>query len=229
MYICICMYISRSIFELGQEASGGDERVRTTGRPPIAPSRPGWLDRGASIGKSRPSRSTEALRATKVDRKGRPRRSETRFSTIPGRFSGRFSVFFEVAVGERLDSHREGPNLCFCWQAWYETHISHFAKKTENRRKSLKNRSDGASRTSHTKKHRFFRSRTRPGVDFGRLGALPDAPGRPFWRPAAPLGTLRALPGRAGDAPRCSQDAPESPPGCSWAPWGVPRGSQDRF
>ena len=48
-------------------------------------------------------------------------------------------MFFEVATRERLDSQREVPNLCFCWQAWYETGISHFANKKkmkikENRR-----------------------------------------------------------------------------------------------
>ena len=43
--------------------------------------------------KSRSSRSTEELRATKVDREGRPSVPETRFSTILGRFGSRFSCF----------------------------------------------------------------------------------------------------------------------------------------
>ena len=68
----------------------------------------------------------------------------------------------------------------------------HKFRSLRNRRKSSKNRSDDASRTSRAKKTRFFRSRTRLGVDFGRLGALPDAPGCPCWCPGAPLGTLRA-------------------------------------
>ena len=102
-------------------------------------------------------------------------------------------------------------------------------RKTENRPKLMKNRSDDASRTRSAKKTRFFRSRTRLGGDSGRLGALPGAPGRPFWRPGAPLATLRALPRRAGDAPGRSQDAPETPSGRSWTPRGVRRGSRERF
>ena len=85
-------------------------------------------------------------------------------------------------------------------------------RKTENRRKSTKNRSDNASRTHSAEKTRFFRSRTRLGVDFGLLGMLPGAPGRPFWRPGGPLATLRTLSRRAGDAPRRSRDAPETLP-----------------
>ena len=107
---------------------------------------------------------------------------------------------------------------------------THFAvcEKDGNRRKSSTNRSDDASRTSRAKKTRFFRSRARLGVNFGRLGALPDAPGRPCWRPGAPLETLRAFPGRAGDTPRRSRDAPETPSGRSWSTRGVPRGSRDQ-
>ena len=64
-------------------------------------------------------------------RKGCPSGPETRFSTILGRFWKQFWWFFEVALRERLDSQREGPNLCFGWQAWYETHISHFARNPQ--------------------------------------------------------------------------------------------------
>ena len=107
----------------------------------------------------------------------------------------------------------------------------HFAlcEKTENRQKSTKNRSDDASRTRSAKKTRFFRPRMRLGINFGLLGALPDAPGRPFWRPGAPLGTIRTLPQRAGDAPGRSRDPPETPSGRSWKPWCVPRGSRNDF
>ena len=44
-----------------------------------------------------------------------------------------------------------------------------------------------------TQETEFFLSRTRLGVDFGRLGTLPGAPGYPFWRPGSSLATLRAL------------------------------------
>ena len=134
--------------------------------------------------------------------------------------------------------------LCFCWPAWYETDISLFAKKPKIDENRWKNRSDNASRTRSAKKTRFFRSRTRLGVDFSLLGALPGAPGRPFWRPGAPLATLRTLSWRAGDAPetlpRRSRDAfgtlldvtgcPERVPGAIFTRFWVPRGvSGDRF
>ena len=54
-------------------------------------------------------------------------------------------------------------------------------------------------------KNRFTRSRTRLGLDFGRLSALPDAPGNSFWCSGASLESLRARPGRAGE----SRDRPE--------------------
>ena len=99
----------------------------------------------------------------------------------------------------------------------------------QKEQKLTNNRSDNASRTHSAEKTRFFRSRTRLGVDFCLLGVLPGAPGRLFWRPGAPLATLRTLPRRAGDAPGRSRDAPETPSGCSWTPRGVWRGSRDRF
>ena len=79
------------------------------------------------------------------------------------------------------------------------------------------------------KKMTFVCCRTRLGVDFGSLGVLPGAPGRPFWRPGAPLATLRTLPRRAGDAPGRPRDASETPSGRSWTPRGVWRGSRERF
>ena len=56
-------------------------------------------------------------------------RSMTRFSTILYRFCDRFQWFFEVASRERLDSEREGPNLCFCWQAQHFQGFADFAEK----------------------------------------------------------------------------------------------------
>ena len=78
-------------------------------------------------------------------------------------------------------------------------------------RKSSEHRPKIGLRANRAKKTRFFRSRTRLGVDLGRLGALPDAPRRSFWRPGSRLGIFRALPGRARDAPGRSRDAPETP------------------
>ena len=66
-------------------------------------------------------------------------------------------------------------------------------------------------------------------VDFGRLDALQGAPGRSFWHPGAPFGTLQALPGHPRDTARRSRDAPEMPPEHFWEAWGVPKGFQNRF
>ena len=96
-------------------------------------------------------------------------------------------------------------------------------------RKSGENRSKIGLRVNRAKTTRIFCSRTRLGVDFGRLGALPGAPGRPFWRPGAALATLRTLPRRAGDAPGRSRDTPETPSGRSRELQGVSRGFRDQF
>ena len=79
-----------------------------------------------------------ATKSIKVDRKGRSRSPETGFSTIPGRFWEGFSSFFEVASRDRRESQREGPSLCFCYQAQYFRGFADFAEKRktdENRRK----------------------------------------------------------------------------------------------
>jgi len=104
---------------------------------------------------------------------------------ISGRFSGRFSRFFEVAVGERLNSQREGPTLCFCWQAWYETDISHFAKKP----KIDKNRRKIAPTTLRERAAQEQLDFSAPGCDLASIlvssarsrmlqGALSGVPGR---------------------------------------------------
>ena len=93
----------------------------------------------------------------------------------------------------------------------------------------MKNRPDAASRTLRANKTCFVQPRTRLGADFGCLGTFRIAPGRPSRRPGTLLGTLRALPGRAGDLPRCSRDASWTLLGCSWAPRGVPGRSRERF
>ena len=93
--------------------------IRITGLgfgPPARPGRPdrprpthfdrlgrsSRLPRRSESPRVAPSRSTELLRATKVDRKGRPSGPETRFSMIFGRFWGRFPRFF---VADRARAH----------------------------------------------------------------------------------------------------------------------------
>ena len=122
-------------------------------------------------------------------------------------FGSIFEVFRGcIARATRLAARRAEP--LFLLAGAVLSRVRRLCRKTKNRRRSTKNRSDDASRTRRARKTRFFRSRTRLGVDFGRLSALPSAPGRPFWRPGAPLATLRALPRRAGDAPGRSEMLP---------------------
>ena len=126
----------------------------------------------------------------------------------------RFSRFFEVATRERLDSQREGPNLCFCWQAWYETEISHFAKKPkidENRRKIAPT---GLRDQAVRKKLDFF-------VPSGESASKLIASARfrtPWGTPKVSLfftrtffGTLRAFPGRSRDASGTLRIVPGNP------------------
>ena len=104
------------------------------------------------------------------------------------------------------------PQICRHGQCFVRVgrsiHPSDFVEK------SSKNRSDDASRASRAKKTRFFRLRTRLGVDFRRLGPLRSVPGRLFGRPGPSLGTLLELAsgarrGRSRDAPRRLWDVPE--------------------
>ena len=88
---------SLSLFELPQEDSGSPARP---GRPNRSrPTHVDRLGRSESLAESSesprvaPSCSTETLRATKVDRKGRPSGPETRFSTISVDFGNDFSGF----------------------------------------------------------------------------------------------------------------------------------------
>ena len=156
---------------------------------------------------------------------GCPRRSERRFSTISGRFSGRFSRFFEVTSRERLDSRRDGPNLCFCQQAQYFGGFADFTEKPkidENRRKIAP--TTLRERTAR-KKIDFFA----PGRD---LVSILVSSGRSQTLPGALSGVPRCpwtVSGHSRGAPRTPQDAPEMPSGCSWLPRGVPRGSRDRL
>ena len=124
-----------------------------------------------------------------------------------GQFWGRFSRFSHAT--RRLAARR--AELLFLLAGAALSRVRRLRRKAENRPKSTKHRSDDASRTRSAEKTRFSRSRTRLGVDFGRLGALPGAPGRPFWRPGAALATLRTLPRRAGDAPGRSSDGSGTP------------------
>ena len=98
-------------------------------------------------------------------------------------FGSIFGSIFEVFRGciaraTRLAARRAEP--LFLLAGAVLSRVRRLYRKTKNRRKSTKNRSDDASRTRRARKTRFFRSRTRLGVDFGRPSALPSAPGRPF-------------------------------------------------
>ena len=46
-------------------------------------------------------------------------------------FRVRFSLFFEVAARERLESQSEEPNLRFCWQAQYFQGFTEFASQSK--------------------------------------------------------------------------------------------------
>ena len=56
--------------------------------------------------------------------------------------------------------------------------VRRLCNKAEKRQKSMAHRSTNASRTRRAGKAQIFCSWMRLGVDFGHLGATPDAPGR---------------------------------------------------
>ena len=90
-----------------------------------------------------------------------------------------------------------------------------FRKTTENRSKiGPSAHFDAAARRFRD----FSRFRRRLGVDFAGPGAARDFPGRRFGSPenpqgapGLPRGVLGTLPGRPGNAPRCSRDASGAP------------------
>ena len=67
-----------------------------------------------------------------------PERPRAAIFDDSGSILGPFSSFFEVASRERLDSEREGPNLCFCWQAQHFQGFADFAEKAKMDEKSLR-------------------------------------------------------------------------------------------
>ena len=226
MYTHTHRYIS--ITKLSKNAYRGGPTAWTSGAQPTALARPGrpdpaWAPLPARLG--RPG-STWLARFGFDGRPGRPR--DTIFEDPGSAFGSIFVVFRSgLARATRLAGRRAEPLFLLAGAVLWR--VRRLDEKSENRRRLATYRSDIASQTSCTRTTQSVRSRTRLGVDFGRLGVLPGGPGHSVWRPRPLLGTLRALPGRAEDAPRLSRDAPETPSGCSWAPRGVPRVSREQF
>ena len=138
-----------------------------------------------------PLRSTLALRLTPNDQLRStwvPRRTPNDLlrSTLD-RFCTRFSTLFEVTSCEQLVVQRDLPNPRFCWQARYFGGFAGVATKPKIepiRRKIASTMVRG--RAVHTTSG-VCRSWAQLGVDFGYLGAPPDAPGRFKAAPAHKL------------------------------------------
>ena len=141
-----------------------------------------------------PLRSTLALRLTPNDQlrsTWAPRRTPNDLlrSTLD-RFCTRFSSFFEVTSCEQLVVQRDLPNLRFCWQARYFGGFAGVATtpKIDPVRRNI------APATVRERAVRansgVCRSWARLGVDFGSLGAPPDAPGRCPRTSSTDLGRL---------------------------------------
>ena len=137
-----------------------------------------------------------------------------RFLTFSGRSWDRFQWFFEVALRERLDSQREGPNLCFCWQAQHFQGFADFAEKPkieENRRKiasamlcerAAREKLDFFARGSDLASILIAsaRSRVPPGALSGVPGRSQGLLGRSRGTPGTPQDTPKTLPRRLQDA-----------------------------
>ena len=132
-------------------------------------------------GSIEPLRSTLALRLAPNDQL-RPTPAPSRCpndllrSTLDG-FCTRFSTLFEVTSCEHLVVQRDLPNLRFCWQARYFGGFAGVAttpKIDPVRRKIAPTivRERAVRTTSGV-----CCSWAQLGVEFGRLGAPPDAPG----------------------------------------------------
>ena len=154
------------------------------------PGRPTDPKRPTSTDSVAPSRSTSRSSRPESPRVARPSRSERQKSTEKGARDAprhdfrRFLVDFRVdfrgfsRLHRASDSTRSAKGRTSVFAGRRSTFKG--SQTSQKNRKSTKNRSDDASRTRRARKTRFFRSRTRLGVDFGRLSALPSAPERPF-------------------------------------------------
>ena len=184
---------------------------------PSAPLRRRW----SSSRRVRPKRSNPTLRC----RETRPKRQNPMqiccrmHPKRPNLTS--FFIVFRGCVGRAipLAARRGEPSFSLAGAAL--SRVRRLCRRIAIRPKSMKKYSDDASQPSSAKGHRFLHSRMPLGVAFGRPGALPDAPGRSFWRPGVPLGTLRTIPGHAGDVPRRSRSAFAASPERSGEPWDV--------
>ena len=141
-----------------------------------------------------PLRSTLALRLTPNDQlrsTWAPRRTpnDPLRSTLD-RFCDRFWSFFEGRSCDQLDVQHDVPNLRFCWHARYFGGFARIAtmpkSNTFRRRKTPTMVRERAMRANC----RVRRSPPRLGVDFGRFGAPPDAPGRSPRANSSDLGRL---------------------------------------
>ena len=139
---------------------------------------------------------------------GLPRRPEMRFSTISGRFRGRFSSFFQVSSHERLDSHRTGPNLSFCWQERYFEGFADLTKRPKIDKPWRRIAPPSLRERAAREKLDFFAS----GRDLASIliasarsravpGGLYCVPGRPW-----------GLSGRSWSVPDTLKDAPKMLP-----------------
>ena len=172
-----------------------------------------------------PSRSTEAPRATKVDRKGRPRRPETQFSTISGRFSGRFSRFFDAAC-DRLHARLATLEIALFAHSGCDFRKTRFS---QNDRKSIENRSECACRRNRATISQVFplSEATWGRFCWPRGGSGPSW--ATFWLPGESPGRPRPPPGRAWDAPGAPRERSEMLPGRLRSALGAPRSIFGRF
>ena len=220
-------YYLYSNYRQRTRASARDQADRLTSNDPLRPtrslrvarrvtrvalSRPESLDRAAPNDQSRPKRAPETARDAIFDD----------FWSISGSI---FEVFRGcIARATRLAARSAEPLFLLTGAAL--SRVGRLCRKNKidnNRRKIVLT---------------MLRERTeRRKLDFSALGrdlvsilvSSACSQALPFWRPGAPLATLRKLPQRAGDAPGRSRDTPETHLGRSWTPRGVRRGSRERF
>ena len=208
---------------------GTFRQARTTWRPCqlALPARSGCperqesiesLDRGASSDKSRPRRPPE-----------RPR--DAIFDDFGSIWEPIF-VFFEVATRKRLDSQREWPNLCFCWQAWYETEISHLAKKPKIDKHRRKIAPTGLRDPAVRQKLDFSDLGGESAsklIASARFRAPRGTPKKLLFFTGTLFGTLRALPGHSRGASKTLRIVPGSSLCASGFPGTLPSAILGRF
>ena len=159
-----------------------------------------------------PSRSTDPLRAAKVDRKGRPSVPETRFSTILGRFWKDFRRFSRLLRAIGATRSAKGRTSVFASRR-STLEGSQTLQKNQKLTKIVEKSVRRRFANEPSEKNSIFSLADATRRRFWSPRPSPERSRAPLWASRAVLGDSPGAPGarrgRSRDAPRRLWDVPE--------------------